>query len=211
MSDSYPSLVEQLIDAGKRLDQRGWVPATSGNLSARLPDGRIVMTVSGKHKGMLEPEDLMLVDAQGQSLDGRRPSAETLLHAQIYQRHPKVGSVLHPHSQGAVLLSLLEKHVVELEGYELLKAFEGIETHDTALRIPIFPNDQNMARLSQEIDTWMDRNGEIRAYILRQHGFYTWGRSVGDTMRQVEALEFMFSLETCLRGHPYHDTASHLP
>ena len=65
MRESLPQIQEALIAAGRRIDQKGWVPATSGNFSARLPDGRIVITVSGRHKGMFTPEDLMLVNAEG--------------------------------------------------------------------------------------------------------------------------------------------------
>ena len=201
MRESLPQIQEALIAAGRRIDQKGWVPATSGNFSARLPDGRIVITVSGRHKGMLTPEDLMLVNAEGDSLDGRRSSAETQLHIQIYRRFPETGAVLHPHAPNATLLSMLEKEHVELGGYEILKAFKGIETHETRLIIPIFENSQDIQRLSQEVDAWMDQHPEVRAYILRQHGFYTWGQGVEDALRQVEALEFMFSIESRLRGH----------
>ena len=77
-ASAYPL---QIIEAGRFLFERGWVPATSGNFSARLSDDRLAVTVSGRHKGRLLPEDILLADAEGRSLDERRPSAETLLHA----------------------------------------------------------------------------------------------------------------------------------
>lgn len=98
MSDHFNTLAQQLVDAGRFIDQRGWVPATSGNFSARLPDGQIAITVSGRHKGRLTIEDIMPIDANGRSLDGRRASAETLLHTAIYRRYPQINAVLHPHS-----------------------------------------------------------------------------------------------------------------
>ncbi|MGZ8951614.1 MAG: class II aldolase/adducin family protein, partial [Methylobacter sp.] len=91
-------LANQLIDAGQFIDSKGWVPATSGNFSARLPDGTIAITVSGKHKGRLQLDDIMLIDADANSLDGKKPSAETALHTSLYKRFPAVQSVLHPHS-----------------------------------------------------------------------------------------------------------------
>ncbi|HAZ41488.1 MAG TPA: methylthioribulose-1-phosphate dehydratase, partial [Methylococcaceae bacterium] len=109
MTDNFNTLAQQLVDAGRFIDQRGWVPATSGNFSARLPDGRIAITVSGRHKGRLTVEDIMPIDAEGQSLDGRRASAETLLHTAIYRRYPHIHAVLHPHSPGATLLSRLQR------------------------------------------------------------------------------------------------------
>lgn len=200
MTDSFNTLAQQLVDAGRFIDQRGWVPATSGNFSARLPDGRIAITVSGRHKGRLTVEDIMPIDAEGQSLDGRRASAEALLHTAIYRRYPHIHAVLHPHSPGATLLSRLQRGTLVLENYELLKAFPGIETHETRVTIPIFPNDQDIDRLSNTVDRWIDRHGDIHGYIIESHGFYTWGRSVDEALRHLEALEFLFDIESRLHG-----------
>ena len=190
----------ELIEAGRFIHARGWVPATSGNFSARLSDGRIAITVSGRHKGDLRPEDIMLVDDAGRSLDGRKPSAETLLHTSLYRRFPKVHSVLHPHSPSATLVSRWFTGELVLEDYELLKALEGIDTHETRVIVPIFGNDQNIARLALQVDEYMDHHVDLFAYIIAGHGFYTWGSTVNDALRHVEALEFLFDLETRLHG-----------
>jgi methylthioribulose-1-phosphate dehydratase len=200
MTDNFNTLAQQLVDAGRFIDQRGWVPATSGNFSARLPDGRIAITVSGRHKGRLTVEDIMPIDAEGQSLDGRRASAETLLHTAIYRRYPHIHAVLHPHSPGATLLSRLQRGTLVLENYELLKAFPGIETHEARVTIPIFPNDQDIDRLSNTVDRWIDQHGDIHGYIIESHGFYTWGGSVDEALRHLEALEFLFDIESRLHG-----------
>jgi methylthioribulose-1-phosphate dehydratase len=200
MTDEFQQRARELIDAGRYIHGRGWVPATSGNFSARLSDGRIAITVSGKHKGELTPDDIMAVDAEGRSLDGRKPSAETLLHTSIYRRYPSVGAVLHPHSPGSVLASRLFRDELVLENYELLKALAGIDTHATRITVPIFPNDQNIPRLAAEAEAYMDAHGDIHGYIIASHGFYTWGGTVRDTLRHVEALEFLFDLETRLHG-----------
>lgn len=199
-NESLKSLALQLVDAGRLIDSRGWVPATSGNFSARLPDGRIAITVSGRHKGRLTVEDIMTIDCNGQSLDGRKASAETLLHTAIYRRYPKINAVLHPHSPGATLLSRLQRDPLILKNYELLKAFPGITTHETEVTIPIFPNDQDIARLSHAVDHWMDHHGDIPGYIIESHGFYTWGDSVEAALRHLEALEFLFEIEARLHG-----------
>ncbi|MEY4211190.1 MAG: hypothetical protein RLZ92_1571 [Pseudomonadota bacterium] len=111
-TDEFYSKADQLIAAGRFIDSKGWVPATSGNFSARLSDGTIAITVSGRHKGHLQRDDIMLIDANGDSLDGKKPSAETLLHTSIYRRYPEVQSVLHPHSMNATLAARLFKHAV---------------------------------------------------------------------------------------------------
>ncbi len=200
MSDQFEARLQELIAAGKVLHEHGWVPATSGNLSARLDDGTFAITVSGAHTGHLSVADIMRVDHQGHSLDRRRPSAETGLHLAIYHRWPEIGAVLHPHSPAAVLASRLFDGHLLLEDHELLKALEGIETHAHRVKVPIFPNDQDIPRLANRVDRWIDEHGHIHAYIIAGHGFYVWGSSVSSTLMAAEALEFMFHCEVALYG-----------
>ncbi len=188
----------ELIDAGRQLYQMGLVPATSGNLSARMSDGTLAVTVSGRHKGKLCEDDIMQVTATGQSLDDRRPSAECLLHVQIYNRIPDARVVLHPHSINATLLSRLRDGALVLQDYELLKAFPGIDTHHCEVRVPIFNNCQDIAHLAAEVDAGL--SGKEPGYLIRGHGFYTWGNTVEDALRHVEAFEFLFECEMRLTG-----------
>lgn len=200
IEQEYAARAAELIEAGRFIHARGWVPATSGNFSARLSDGSIAITVSGKHKGGLVPADIMRVDAEGRPLDGKKPSAETLLHTAIYRRYPWAGAVLHPHSPNSMLVSRLFAHELVLQDYELLKALEGIETHESRIVVPIFPNDQNIPRLSLAVDEYIEMHGDIYGYIIAGHGFYTWGSSVKDALRHVEALEYLFDIEMRLHG-----------
>jgi methylthioribulose-1-phosphate dehydratase len=199
-TDEFFSRADELIAAGRFIDSKGWVPATSGNFSAKLSDGTIAITVSGKHKGHLQRDDIMLIDAEGCSLDGQKPSAETLLHTALYQRYSQVQAILHPHSINATLAARLFKHEIVLEDYELLKALSGIDTHESRITIPIFANDQNIPRLAIAVDEYLDQHGDIHAYIIAGHGFYTWGGSVAETLRHLEALEFLFDCEIRLHG-----------
>jgi methylthioribulose-1-phosphate dehydratase len=199
-NDEFYRQADALIAAGRFIDHKGWVPATSGNFSARLSDGNIAITVSGRHKGHLQRDDIMLIDAEGQSLDGKKPSAETLLHTSLYRRYPDIHAVLHPHSMNATLAARLFPEELVLENYELLKALNGIDTHECHIRIPIFQNDQNIPRLANLVDDYLDKHGDTHAYIIASHGFYTWGPSVETTLRHLEALEFLFDCEIRLHG-----------
>ena len=199
MSD-FLQRAEELVEAGRYLYGRNMVPATSGNFSARLSDGTFAVTVSGRHKGRLTVADIMRIDADGHSLDERRPSAETGLHTQIYARFPQARVVLHPHSVNATVLSLMSSESLLLRDYELLKAFPDVATHDCSVRIPVFGNDQDIARLAATVDAHLAERCDAPGYLIRGHGFYTWGDSIGDAMRHVEAFEFLFSCELRLRG-----------
>jgi methylthioribulose-1-phosphate dehydratase len=169
-------------------------------LSARLSDGRIAITVSGKHKGELVLDDIMLIDSEGCSLDGKKPSAEAGLHTSLYAHCPQVGAVLHLHSLNATLASRVFGEELVLEGYELLKALSGIETHESRVVIPIVPNDQDIPRLAARVERYMDSHPGVYGYILAGHGFYTWGSSMREALRHGEALEFLFECEIRLRG-----------
>jgi methylthioribulose-1-phosphate dehydratase len=193
-------LANQLIDAGRFIDSKGWVPATSGNFSARLPDGTIAITVSGKHKGQLQLDDIMLIDADANSLDGKKPSAETGLHTSLYKRFPDIQSILHPHSLNATLISRIFKSEIVLENYELLKALYGISTHEIRVVVPIFANDQNIPYLAELVEQYLDKHTACYGYIIAGHGLYTWGSSVQETLRHLEALDFLFDCELRLHG-----------
>lgn len=200
MTQDFEQAARALADAGRQLYQQGMVPATSGNFSSRLEVDRIAITVSGCHKGHLAADDIMIVDLDGRSLDGRRPSAETALHTQIYKRFDDAGTILHPHSIHATLLSRLLSAPLKLRDYELLKAFPGITTHDASLLVPVFDNDQDVDRLATNVDAWMETAGPVHGYLIRGHGFYTWGESVADAMRHVEAFDFLFKCELMMQG-----------
>jgi len=199
-NEAFLSAAADLCEAGRFIDSKGWVPATSGNFSIRLPDGTIAITVSGKHKGRLTINDIMMIDASANSLDGKKPSAETLLHTALYKRFPDVGCVLHPHALNAVLVSKVFAAEIVLQDYELLKAFAGLTTHQSRIVVPIFANDQNIPRLADEVDCYLDQHQDCLAYVISGHGFYTWGTTVADTLRHIEALDYLFDCELRLHG-----------
>lgn len=188
-----------LIGAGQQLYAQGMVPATSGNFSMRLNDDTLAITVSGRHKGKLADADIMQVTMQGESLDQRRPSAETLLHTHIYARYHDANAVLHPHSVNATVLSRLCGEWLVLQDYELLKAFPGIDSHEGTVRLPVFENDQNIARLAARVDACLADYDDLPGYLIRGHGFYSWGQNIDDALRHVEAFEFLFGCELQLR------------
>ena len=187
--------IAALIAAGRLFHQRGWVPATAGNFSVRLDAKSLAVTTSGRHKGELTNGDFMRVDLAGRALDaGKRSSAETLLHCQLYRHAPQAGAVLHTHSPASTVLSRSHDSI-RLANYELLKIFEGIQTHETVVEVPVFENDQDIARLSRVVDAHMKTGRAAHAYLIRGHGLYAWGRTVDEARHRVEALEFLFECE----------------
>lgn len=190
-----PGKTQALIEAGRLFHQRGWVPATGGNFSARLSPERLVITASGCHKGELSDADFLVCDLDGKPLlSALKASYETLLHCQLYRHDPQVGSVLHTHSIANTVLSRRHERVV-LKGYELLKLLPGISTHDATVEIPVFENDQDIPRLAAKVDAHMKRHRPTAAYLIAGHGLYAWGAEISHARWRVEALEFMFECE----------------
>ena len=195
--NQFARCAEQLAAASRAIYSRGWSPATSSNYSVRLNASCCAVTVSGKHKGELTVDDVMVVDLDGKPLVEKKPSAETLLHTQLYKRDANIGAVLHTHSVCATVLTMAQPSVdtLVLRGYELLKAFNGVKTHNTELHIPIFDNTQDMVELSQRVEKHMQREGMGVAYLIRGHGLYTWAEDLASCMRHLEALEFLLDCE----------------
>lgn len=193
--NEFEQRAAELIEAGHQLYAMGMVPATSGNFSARLADGSLAITVSGAHKGKLSRADIMRVDAHGVSLDGKKPSAETLLHSGIYQHVENAGVVLHPHSVNATVLSKLCGEQLLLQDYELLKAFSGITTHACKVYVPVLENNQDIKVLAQQVAIFFNQAETLHGYLIRGHGFYTWGKTMEDALRHVEAFEFLFDCQ----------------
>lgn len=194
----YARAAEEICEAGRFLFDNGWSPATSSNYSCRIDDEHIAITVSGKHKGRLGAGDVMVVDLNGQPVQSDcRSSAETLLHTVLYRVNPGLGAVLHTHSVKATVLSRLipAGEVLMLEGYELQKAFAGTMTHDTRTLIPVFDNTQDIARLAEQTGAWYLKDPGQPGYLIRGHGLYTWGATMAECLRHVEAFEFLFECE----------------
>lgn len=202
MTFTREQLAEQIIQAGQFLYARGWSPATSSNYSARLCADQVLLTVSGKHKGQLIEDDILATDLHAQSLEpNKKPSAEALLHTQLYNWQSTIQAVLHTHSVNATVLSRIEPAAqIAFTDYELQKAFEGISSHEQPLLVPIFANDQNIVRLAEQVQCWLDNHPACQGYLIRGHGLYTWGASMQDALRQIEAFEFLLECELKVRA-----------
>jgi methylthioribulose-1-phosphate dehydratase len=194
---------DAIADAARELAAAGWTPATSSNFSMRIDGDHAAITISGRDKGKLGRDDIMLIDMNGQAVGtSARPSAETDLHTQIYRRFPEINVVLHTHSRTQSVASRLfaRDGVVKLEGWELQKAIAGQTTHDAELSIPVFPNTQHMPELVAQVEAWLDSGRSLHAYLINGHGIYTWGRDMAETRRHLEALEFLLGCELDLRS-----------
>ena len=199
--DALARAAAEIISNVRELAAAGWTPATSSNFSRRLDDAHAAITISGRDKGRLTDDDIMVVDFDGKAVGSdHRPSAETLLHTQLYRRFPEVGCILHTHSRNQTIASRLfaGRGYVRLEGYELLKAFRGNETHETEIVVPVLPNSQDMHTLAAQVDCLLDEK-PLWGYLIDGHGLYAWGRDMAEARRHLDAFEFLLGCELELR------------
>src|SRR6185503_6736303 len=196
-SEFLKNEIEELCATARQCYVRGWVPATSGNFSVRW-SGSVFITASGLDKGKLTPEDLLEIDMDGALLGGKgRPSAETGLHTVIYRERVHARAILHVHSVWNTLVSgkFEGEGFVVLRGYELLKGLAGVATHEHEERVPIIANTQEYALLAEKLRAVLHEKGEAHGGLLSRHGLYTWGESMAEARRHLEALEFLFEVE----------------
>ena len=194
----FSDLAQQLADAGRRFDQRGWVMGTSGNLSAVVSRHplRLAITPSGVWKGQLVPDDFLQIDESGATVDGSgAPSAEARLHVEIV-RHRDAAAVMHTHSVWSTILSdrWAAANGLPISGYEMLKGLDGVMSHEHREWIPILENDQDMVRLAASVRETLNGQPGCHAFLLRRHGLYTWGRTLREAVRHVEILEFLLEV-----------------
>ena len=186
--------VNILNDIKVKLYQRGWFPATSGNLSYKVHDKPLyfAITSSGKDKGTVSHEDVIFVDKDAKPIEKTRlkPSAETKIHSKIYQK-TDAGMIIHIHTVNNNFISevYFDKGFVPIKNLEMIKALD-IWKENAYIEIPIVENWFDLDKLAEE--TGKVINPDISGVLIRNHGIYCWGRNEFEAKRHIEAFEFMF-------------------
>ena len=174
------ALLDTLLEGGRRLHAQGLLAAADGNLSVRLPDGRIAMTPSGVPKAQLRRQDFAFLEPDGRILRGR-PSSERAMHLAIYRAVPEARAVVHAHPVHAIAWSLARPEATELPSEALPEVILATG------RIPIVP----MALPGTEA---MGTNllpflPAHRVMVLARHGGLCWGESPEEALGGLERLE----------------------
>jgi len=176
---------------------RNWFPGTSGNLSVRVGEFdpssfHFAITASGKDKTVNTPEDFLFVDKDGKPSEPTKlkPSAETLIHCEIY-RMTGAGAIFHVHT---VFNNVISEHFgergsVPVDGVELIKGLGNWE-EEAHIDIPIVPNYADIPRIVPEVTAKLQQG--VPGIILRKHGIYAWGANAFEAKRHLEAFEFIF-------------------
>lgn len=110
--DEIAAVKEELIETARALLREGLVEGTSGNLSSRLPDGNVVMSPSSIEYEGMTPDDLVVVDLEGNVLQGERaPTSEKALHLACLRSDEKIGAVIHTHAKYATMFAVTHQPI----------------------------------------------------------------------------------------------------
>lgn len=185
----------ELADIKRVLAKRDWFPGTSGNLAIKVEDNPLsfLVTASGKDKTKETIEDFLLVDANGRPKyeTHLKPSAETLLHVEIFNK-TNAGCSLHVHTVDNNVISELygDKGSVTFKGQEIIKAF-GIWEENADFTIPIIYNHAHIPDLAADFSEFVKSDAGV--VLIRNHGITAWGRDSLEAKKYLEASEFLFS------------------
>lgn len=196
------ALREEICRVGASLYARGYVHASAGNISTRLPDGSFLITPTDACLGTLDPARLAAVDAQGRQTGGDRASKTLALHRRIYAADPAAGCVIHTHSTHLVALTLAgvwrdDDIVPPITPYFVMKVGH----------VPLVPyhrpGDPAVAdRVAQRIEAMRAAGTPLRAVMLDRLGPNVWHRSPAEASAVLEELEETAKLWLLARPAP---------
>lgn len=172
-------LRQQMLRFGRLCYERHLLVAMDGNLSARLPDGNILCTQAGCHKGFLEEEHLVVIDRKGKKVRGKgNPTSEMAMHLACYDERPDVAAVVHAHPPlsiaftiaGVSMARCVLPEVVLTLGTVPTVAYETTGTQALAERIRPFVREHD-------------------AILMDRHGAVCLGRDLLEAFCRLETME----------------------
>lgn len=188
-------LREEIIRVCQLIWQRGWVAASAGNVSARLSENRVLTTPSGFSKGLLKPEQLIIVDMEGKKIPSYdaasrdlRPTSEMPLHLEVYRQRADVQAVVHAHPPISIALSIADIPLARCLLPEVVITLGTIPFTRYAT-----PSTPEGAAAVRELIVNHD------ALILRRHGTVTVGRSPLDAYFKLETVEHSAEITLIVR------------
>jgi len=181
---------QRLAHTCARLYERRLTFSTGGNVSMREGE-KVYITPSGRNKGALESEDIVVVDMEGITINGGRPSIELGFHLAIYRRRPDVQAVVHCHPQYCTALAVM--------GGRMRTGLtpEGVLLLDEVPMVPYAtPGTEELVRLVS------DHSIAHNAMLMARHGAITLGKDLEEAFNRMEELEFQARMQFLVGDAP---------
>ena len=181
MNEDYAR--EQLARFCRMLYDRKLTVSAGGNMSMRINESEVIITPSGRNKGLLSPEDMVKLSLDGEVLAGEKPSIEHRFHLALYRNNPETNAVVHCHPLHCVALA------VRGEGMKCNITPEGV------LLLGHVPMVDYFTPGSEELVEAVASAGDARAMLMARHGALTQGRTIEEAYNRMEELEFQAALQ----------------
>lgn len=152
-------------------------------MSIRLDDETILITPSGRNKGMLEPEEMVKVNMDNEIIGSGRPSIETGLHLALYKANENVNAIVHCHPLYCTVLAVRNEKIrcdLTPEGVLLLRGVPMIRYCTPG---------------TQELVDAIAENSSAMAMLMERHGAITQGRNLEEAYNRMEELEFQAKMQ----------------
>lgn len=170
---------ERILETGIYLLDKGLVAGTWGNISVRISENLFAITPSGRNYRNIQPEDIVIVNASGGTIEGHlAPSSELPLHLAVYAARPDIGGIVHTHSVFASACAVSHRAIppiiedlVQLAGGEISVAPYAL------------PGTQQLA------DNAVQALASKFAVLLANHGVVACGKTLNEAMTAAELVE----------------------
>ena len=172
-------LREQMCEIGRRIYAKGFAAANDGNISYRLAEDRVLCSPTRVSKGYLKPDDLCIVDLDGNQVSGKKKrSSEILLHLTIMKARADVRSVVHCHPPHATAFAVAREPIPKciLPEIEVFLGEIAISPYET-------PGSQSFA------DTVLPFVKDTDTILLANHGTVTYGTDLEDAYFKTEIID----------------------
>lgn len=172
---------ELICQISKRLYDKGMLASCDGNISLRIDKNRVLITPSGVAKAFLRPNEMCVVDLEGNLLSGKKASSELKMHLAVYQNNDLAKAVVHAHPPRAIAWSIAKPEMKFLPNDSMSEVILALG------KIPIVPFAlPGSAEMGTKLLPFID---DSRAMILARHGALTWGEDIEEAYRGMERLE----------------------
>ena len=169
-----------LLEAGRRLYERGFVASNDGNMSVLVSAGTLWTTPTGVSKGFMTEDMLVKTDLAGTVLEGtRKPSSELKMHLRVYQENPDLRAAVHAHPPAATSFAIAG---IPLDRPILPEAIVQLGT------VPVAPYaEPGTQAVPDSIAPFCRDYGGV---LLANHGALTWGYDLTQAYYRMETLEY---------------------
>jgi len=182
-------IIEPLIEVCRRVDAKGFVAATDGNVSARLPNGNVLITPASMSKAFVGAADLVEISMDGERVNGRgAPSSEMDMHLFIYKHRPDVNAVVHCHPVYATGFATARIPLTECLFPEVIVELGAV---------PLAPYaTPSTKEVGNSIAPYV---GSADAILLSNHGVVTYGKNLWDAYFKMEKVEQIAHIQYAAR------------